>query len=156
MKDERSMGDSEKEEEAKSAALGGESGDAGTAGKVVSADCLRALCEEISHGKEVFEPGAEKLVADLAEEFVEKLLAKSCALAKHRGASKLEANDIAYVLERDHDIALQTGKGQESVRVQKRLKRDLKNYTKRLQNIQKQMKKGLAHKDKPGDDGKDS
>ena len=91
----------------------------------------------------------------MAEEFLDKVLSKSCALAKLRGSTKLEARDINYVLENDHEIVIESERGQE--RVEKRLKRDLKNYTKRLENIQKMLKKGMAHKEanKQGEDGKE-
>jgi len=123
--------------------------------KILSPSALQNICSEISHGREAFEPAAEKIIIDLAEEFVDKLLAKSCALAKHRKSDKLEANDIKYVLEKEHDIVLQSDAGGDHM--QKRLKRDLKNYTKRLQNIQKILKKSVAHKDpiKPGEENKE-
>ena len=35
----------------------------------------------------------------MIEEFADKLLAKSCALAKHRNSTTLEAKDIKFVLE---------------------------------------------------------
>jgi transcription initiation factor TFIID subunit TAF12 len=82
-----------------------------------------------------------------------KILTKSCTLAKHRNAERLEAKDIQNVLEKEEDVTFPIY--DEPERLQKKLKRHLKNYTKKMQNIQKQMKKNLLHKDKANEGGKD-
>ena len=55
--EERSAGDESEKEGAKSA----EDDTGGGAGKIIAPETLRELCEEISFGKEMFEPGAEKV-----------------------------------------------------------------------------------------------
>ena len=84
---------------------------------------------------------------------MKKILAKSCTLAKHRNAERLEAKDIQSVLEKEEDVTFPIY--DEPERLQKKLKRHLKSYTKKVQNIQKQMKKSLLHKDKGNEGAKD-
>ena len=90
-------------------------------------------------------------MVDIIEEFVNKVLSKSCALAKHRNSEKLEVRDVKYVLEKEEGIEFPMNDPPE--KSQKKLRRNLKNYAKRLQNIQKQLRK--LNKDKLNNAGKE-
>ena len=84
---------------------------------------------------------------------MKEILAKSCTLAKHRNAERLEAKDIQSALEDEEDVISPVY--DEPERLQKKVKKHLKSYTKKVQNIQKQMKKSLLHKDKGNESDKD-
>lgn len=47
-----------------------------------------------------------KLIQNSIDEFVEDLLANACKLAQHRNSQTLEASDLLFYLERQHDISI--------------------------------------------------
>eukprot|EP00045_Choanoeca_perplexa_P017903 m.271298 g.271298 ORF g.271298 m.271298 type:complete len:214 (+) comp17670_c1_seq13:128-769(+) len=49
---------------------------------------------------------AKQLVADMAHDFIERVVTFSCKLAKHRGSTQLEAKDLLLHLERNWNIRI--------------------------------------------------
>lgn len=55
------------------------------------------------------EPEAERMIMDMAEDFIERVATPACLLAKHRGSTTLEVKDLQLVLEKQEGIKVPGG-----------------------------------------------
>ena len=74
---------------------------------IIPREKLRELVSEISKNSMILEDNeVEDVLLSLADDFVERVVGFSCALAKHRGSTTLEARDVALHLKQVWDIEL--------------------------------------------------
>lgn len=54
----------------------------------------------------MLDPNVEKILAHMAEEFVENVSEFACKLAKHRGSDTLEKCDMKFAIEKLYNIPI--------------------------------------------------
>jgi transcription initiation factor TFIID subunit 12 len=68
---------------------------------------IRSLTQNLSN-KEVLDPHVEKILAALADDFVQNVSEFACKLAKHRGSDTLDKNDMKFAIEKLYNIQIPT------------------------------------------------
>eukprot|EP00730_Choanoeca_flexa_P017365 TRINITY_DN8352_c0_g1_i1.p1 TRINITY_DN8352_c0_g1~~TRINITY_DN8352_c0_g1_i1.p1 ORF type:complete len:205 (+),score=47.68 TRINITY_DN8352_c0_g1_i1:106-720(+) len=63
------------------------------------------LLQQIDPNQKI-DDAAKQLVADMAHDFIERVVTFSCKLARHRGSTQLEAKDLLLHLERNWNIRI--------------------------------------------------
>ena len=75
----------------------------GSSNSLLSPLDIRALTQNLST-KEVLDPQVEKILALLADDFVQNVSEFACKLAKHRGSDTLEKVDMKFAIEKLYNI----------------------------------------------------
>lgn len=64
---------------------------------------LQDLVNEVDPDEQLDED-VEEILLDIADEFIENVVASACAIAKHRNSTSLEVDDVKLYLERKYKI----------------------------------------------------
>lgn len=95
---------------------------------------LQDLVNEVDPDEQLDED-VEEVLLDIADDFIEDVVSSACAIAKHRGSSSLEVDDVKLYLERKYKIWI-PGFGGETKPVLRRLTSEA--HKQRLALINKQ------------------
>ena len=72
---------------------------------VLNKQRLQELVTEIDPSEQL-EEDVEDLLLQMTDDFIEKLVASACMVAKHRGANALEVDDVQLVLEKSWNMTM--------------------------------------------------
>ncbi|KAI1287773.1 Transcription initiation factor TFIID subunit 12 [Halotydeus destructor] len=70
---------------------------------VLNKQRLQELVAEIDPNEQLDEE-VEDVLLQMTEDFIDKLVASSCLVAKHRQSNQLEVKDVQLVLEKNHNM----------------------------------------------------